>query len=130
MTLAMLNEYRDLVLKESNMRELIYGLRAKAGPQSPRYTGMPHNSTVRDKVSELAIEIADLEARCAELRRCISEYSEVEAWISDIPDDYTRIIFRLRYIRAMGWQEVADCVGGNNTAGSVKAIAYRYLENL
>ena len=128
MTLEKLNGHRDLVLKLHKAMEMVSRLREKAEPHSPSLTGMPHGSGIGDKVADLAIEIADLEARCGYLNAAIAEDKEVEEWIAAIPDDMIRLIFRLRFIRGMEWKVVADFVGGYNTEDSVRSIAYRYLK--
>ena len=127
MTLERLNEHRDLVLKLHKAMEMVSRLREKAEPHSPSLTGMPHGSGVGDKVADLAIEIADLEARCDYLKAVIAEDKEVEDWIVAIPDDMLRLIFRLRFNRGMEWKVVADFVGGHNTEDGIKALAYRFL---
>ena len=125
-TLSQLNEYRALVLKLYNAQELIDRLRSKALPQSPQITGLPHGSYVTDVVGMAAAEIADLEDRCAQLRIEIEARSDIVKWITDIPDNLIRTVFRLRFLRALCWKDVAECIGGN-TEDSVKAAAYRYL---
>ena len=129
MTLERLNEHRDLVLKFHKAMEMVSRLREKAEPHSPSLTGMPHGSGVGDKVADLAIEIADLEARCDYLKAVIAEDKEVEDWIVAIPDDMLRLIFRLRFIRGLEWKRTADYLGGGNNENSVKIMAYRYLES-
>ena len=129
MTLEKLNEHRDLVLKLHRAMEMVSRLREKAEPHSPSLTGMPHGSGVGDKVADLAIEIADLEARCDYLKAAIAEDKEVEDWIVAIPDDMLRLIFRLRFIRGLEWKRTADYLGGGNNENSVKIMAYRYLES-
>ena len=129
MTLERLNEHRDLVLKLHKAMEMVSRLREKAEPHSPSLTGMPHGSGVGDKVADLAIEIADLEARCDYLKAVIAEDKEVEDWIVAIPDDMLRLIFRLRFIRGLEWKRTADYLGGGNNENSVKIMAYRYLES-
>ena len=56
------------------------------------------------------------------------EKALVTAYITQIPDDQTRMIFRLRFLRGLTWSEVAALIGGRNTESAVKNICYRYLE--
>ena len=48
--------------------------------------------------------------------------------VDTIPDIQTRLIFRLRFLRCMTWDEVADTIGGRNTVSGVKKTCYRYLD--
>ena len=89
---------------------------------------MPHGSGVSDKVGRLAVEIDEMERRVRELEAEI-EKSElpVFTFISGIEDSWTRMLFRLRFIRGMDWKEVASIIGGGNTVKSVANACYRYL---
>ncbi len=131
MTLQELNTYFDLNDKLAKAKEMLERLQATILPGSPVLTGMPHSPGVKDKVGNLAIEIVDLEARISFLEGEIKEQEKrIEKYIMDIDDDYTRIIFRLRFQRALKWEDVRDIIGGNNTVESVKSICYRYVEKL
>ncbi|MCM1166427.1 MAG: hypothetical protein NC299_13355 [Lachnospiraceae bacterium] len=52
----------------------------------------------------------------------------VEQYISNIGELFVRRIFEKRFIQRKRWSEIADELGGQNTAGSVSKICYRYLE--
>lgn len=84
-----------------------------------------------DKVGDLAVEIADMSERVRYLREEITrQEQEVEAFISSIQDEYTALLFRLRFLRCLTWGEVAGVVGGSNTEDGVKSTCYRYLASL
>ena len=57
------------------------------------------------------------------------EKKKLEKYIGAIKDDQTRMIFRLRFIHCMTWPQVAEAIGGRNTASSVRAICYRHLKS-
>ena len=90
---------------------------------------MPHAPGVRDKVGDLAVEIADMSGSVEALR---SEVRESEAqilpYITGIRDNQTRLVFRLRFLRGLTWKEVARVIGGRNSEDSVKMVCYRYLD--
>ena len=65
MTLQKLSEYYKLRQRLSKDRELLASLRARATPGAQSIDGMPLASAVRDKVGDLAAEIADLERQIA-----------------------------------------------------------------
>ncbi len=54
--------------------------------------------------------------------------SDVTDYIMSIKDSQTRLIFKLRCMNLMGWNEIAAAVGGGNTEYTVKKRFYRYIE--
>lgn len=111
--------------------EMLQSLRDAAFPGSQKLDGMPHAPGVKDKVGDLAIEIADLEAQMRYLNKEIKRTErQVSRFIHAIPDEHIRLVFRLRFLRGLTWAEVAAVIGGRNTEAAVKSTCYRYLENL
>ncbi len=130
MTLRELSKYYKLHERLERNREMLSSLSAAAGPGAQVLTGMPHATGVSDKVSDLVIEMADLDERIAYLEvECAQEKKKLEQYIGKIRDDQTRMVFRLRFIHCMTWPQVANTIGGHNTERSVKAICYRYLKS-
>ena len=131
MTLIELNRYFELVSNLARTKELLDNLRAAAYPASPTLTGMPHAPGVKDKVGDLAVEIADLETRTEYIQKEIEvQKSVVEEFVETIDDYYLRTIFRLRFKRGLSWKEVAIVVGGRNSEEGVKSACYRYLKKV
>ncbi len=131
MTLKELNTYFELVNRLNKANEMLENLRAAASPSSPILTGMPHASGVKDKVGDLAAEIADLEARIKYYYQERDAHKEmVERFVSKIDDMFLKTIFRLRFERGLSWKEVASILGGGNSENSVKSACYRYLGKL
>ncbi len=128
MTLRELSIYYKLHERLERNREMLSSLSAAAGPGAQVITGMPHAPGVSDKVGDLAAELWDLQDRINYLEsRCDEEKKKLEKYIGAIKDDQTRMIFRLRFIHCMTWLQVAEAIGGRNTANSVKLICRRYL---
>ena len=128
MTLIELNRYFELVSNLARTKELLDNLRAAAYPASPALTGMPHAPGVKDKVGDLAVEIADLETRKEYIEQeNEAQKSIVEEFVQTIDDPYLRTLFRLRFERGLSWKEVAYVLGGGNTEKNVKESCYRYL---
>ena len=131
MTLIELNRYFELVSSLARTKELLDNLRAAAYPASPALTGMPHAPGVKDKVGDLAVEIADLETRREYIEKEIRrQKSKVEGFVATIDDYYLRTLFRLRFERGLSWKEVATIIGGRNSEESVKSACYRYLKKV
>ena len=128
MTLDELNQHFVLRKRLDRAKEMLASFRAAAHPGAQTLTGMPHSPGVSDKVGDLAIEIWDLQSRIDHLEsKCAEEKKKLEKYIGGIKDDQTRMIFRLRFIHCMTWLQVAEAIGGRNTANSVKLICHRYL---
>lgn len=123
-----LHYHWDLRQKLEENMELLASLEAKVVPQAQRLDGMPHASSIRDPVADLATEISDLKKCIDDLNAEISRSEAVvTAYIQTIEDDRTRMIFRLRFIRGFSWKEVAALIGGKNTESAVKLTCHRYL---
>lgn len=58
----------------------------------------------------------------------LEKTNEVEEFIASIDDSRMRRIINLRFIENMTWNEVADCIGGGNTEGSIKMAFQRFME--
>lgn len=128
MTLKELSNYYHLHGRLERNREMLSSLYAAAGLGAQVITGMPHAPGVSDSVGDLSIEIEELKSRISNLEsKCAQEKKQLEAYISTIKDDQTRMIFRLRFLHCMTWRQVADSIGGRNSANSVKLICHRYL---
>lgn len=54
--------------------------------------------------------------------------NKVEEFIAGIDDSRMRRIISLRFTDGLSWNEVADCIGGGNTAGSVKMAFQRFMK--
>lgn len=129
MTLQELSQYFKLREQLARDEEILESLKATACPGAQVLTGMPHAPGVRDKVGDLAVEIADMESQIEYLQEKISqEEAKVSVFISTIENDQTRMVFRIRFLRGLAWKEVAAVIGGRNTESGVKSLCYRYLE--
>lgn len=129
MTLKELSKYYKLHERLERNRQMLSSLYATAGLGAQEITGMPHTPGVSDQVSSLLIEIEDLKERISHLEsECAQEKKILERYIATIEDDQTRMVFRLRFVHCMTWPQVAEAIGGRNTANSVKLICYRHLD--
>lgn len=128
MTLEDLNQHLALRERLEKAQEMIVSLREAAHPGSSRLSGMPHAPGVKDKVGDLAVEIADLSSRIEYLNAELARQAEpIEAFIAAIEDDQTRLIFRLRFLRGLSWKEVSQILGQYTSEASVKTACYRFF---
>lgn len=92
-------------------------------------TGIRGKGKYADKVADAAISIAETEQK---IRKKLVELekakSRITNYILGIDDCQTRLIFKLRCLDLLNWNDVADEVGGMNSEYSVKKRFYRYLE--
>lgn len=129
MTLQDLNQHAQLRRELAKAERLRENLRTAAEPGAQALTGLPHVPGWRDKLGDLAAEIADVSGEIERLRARIREQEpDISAFIHSIWDGQTRTIFHLRFLRGLGWGDIARAVGGGNTAGSVRIICHRYLK--
>ena len=128
MTMDELNQHLALRQQLQRDREILASLETRAVPGAQVLTGMPHAPGVVAKVEIFAVEIADFRERIRALEDEIREQQKaVEAFIDGIEPDWVRLIFRLRFIHALQWKEVAYMLGGDNTEERVKRLCYRYM---
>ena len=120
MTLQELSKYYDIQMTLEKDREALERLRQRITPASPQLTGMPHTPGVRDKVGDLAVELADMDER-------IRWLEELAAQEKPKVDARMYLVFRLRFIRCYSWAEVAGVLGKGYTEDGVSRMAYNYL---
>lgn len=129
MTLQELTQQIKLRERLERDKEILEYLKAAACPGAQVITGMPHAPGVKNKVGDLAIEIADMKERIRYLEAEIAEKeAEVIEFIGTIEDERLRVIFRLRFVRCLTWQQTADAMGLE--AESVRKTCSRYLSGL
>lgn len=110
-------------------KEEIERIRASVLPKGVRFGTVSGSGKYQDMVAEAASMIADTEKKIKKkLLELEMARSEIIHYIMDIDDCQTRLIFKLRCLDHMTWNEVADKVGGMNSEYSVKKRFYRYLE--
>ena len=108
--------------------DILQNLKRSVGPGTQALTGMPHAPGVKDKVGDLATEIAYMERRVAALQAKVDDQAvEVRNFIAGVQDDQMKIILSLRYIRGLTWIEVALVLGGRNTGSGVRSAVWRFF---
>lgn len=112
MTVQELSRYLTLRKQIDEDKEIYENMCQKMGPASPSLSGMPHTPGVRDKVGDLAADLADLDAGIKELEAEAERVlPEIEEFCVSISDPRMRLIFRLRFVRCRSWAEIAGTLG-------------------
>lgn len=128
MTLEELNRHLALRQQLQRDKEILASLESRAVPGGQVLTGMPHAPGVSNKVEMYAVEIADFKAHIDELETEITEQQKgIEEWIKTVPPTL-RLIFRLRFLRAMQWKEVAYMMGNSYTGDGVYRTVHNYFQ--
>jgi len=131
MTQRELARYLELKERLERNEETLESLRSSAEPGAQRITGMPSGKGAKDRIGNLAAEIRDFEAATEALRARVKKAeNQVFAFISGVKDERMRLILRLRFVRLLTWQEIADMLGGENTDETVRRSYYRYMEKM
>lgn len=129
MTLADLNSHLDMVIELKKARAMLASMQGMVlGAQ--QLDGMPHGQGAARSTENLSILLETEIDNVNRLEQVVERSErEIRKWIDEIPDSRTRIIFNLRYLCGMGWQQVAEVIGGKNTENAVKSQCYRYLQS-
>lgn len=144
---------REMAVRQRRMRSLIQkiiaaendlaALREDAGQiGSPALSDMPKASSVSSAVERDAMGLMAKEAQVVKLKalyqdalnkqgdalmREVKDTIRLTEQISKIDDAYIRLIFTLRFVDCLPWEEVALGVGASATVESVKKACYRYI---
>jgi len=82
------------------------------------------------------VAVPDYERRVERLRKklqrrledLMNKREELEEYIETVPDSLIRMILTLRYINGLSWRQIANHIGGGNTADSVRMMHNRFLK--
>ena len=131
MTLQDLNRYLSLCKQLEKARESLLDLQEAAVPGAQVLTGMPHTPGVKDKVGNLAIEIADTKDAIKEMEAEVQALGEeVNIFIKTIPYVELRTIFRLRFIRMLTWEDVAEVFRWRYSESTLRRRVEQYMKTV
>lgn len=117
---------REIEMDQRRLREL----EGRLGPLSPKITGMPKGTRTDSNMDQLVAEIVDIQALIAAKQlQCIHERNRLERYIESIADSEMRIMFTLRFVNGLSWNQVAAHMGEGYVADSLKKKCYRYLRS-
>lgn len=131
MDISTLKQYYLLEGEIRNEEEKIAKIEAKlcASPEFDK-NGVPKSPTPRNRVEETYIELI---ARKEDLQRKVAEFKEmkasIERYIENIDDLLIHRIAEERFVNNKRFREIADELGGKNTAESVRKMLNRYIQS-
>ncbi len=106
-----LSQYRDMVWLEQEIEQEIDALRTRYIGKAITYSDMP---TAHNSERDLSDYIAKLDELLLELQhrkeQAISIYRSIEQTICRVDLERERKLLRLRYLRCMTWEEVAEAM--------------------
>ncbi len=126
MTLKELNELDDIIKLISRTKDKLMKVELSLYPGGINYDGMPKSPAYKNKMESLMTEKISLEKRLENLNM---ERIRREEYIANITDYHIRLIIELHFVDKLTWRQVAQRIGGNNTADSVRMLCKRYVEN-
>ncbi|MDR1158340.1 MAG: hypothetical protein LBK75_08595 [Oscillospiraceae bacterium] len=127
MNLQELSRCFELRQRLERDKEILLSLQEAAYPKAT-ISDVPRQPGHRDRIGDLAVEIADMKERIRHLQGVIAaEEKAVSTFIETIGDERMRVILRLRFLRGLEWGAVANVLGGGNTEEGVKSACYRLL---
>lgn len=97
------------------------------GTTSPA-NGMPRGGTLSDKTA-LAADIADLKVIIqSKHAMCIALYNKIMHFVACIDDSLMRQIIMHRHLDMMTWCDIAQKVGGGNSADGIRMMYERFID--
>lgn len=120
---------KELVMWQERLTDLQadIALGTKTLDGMPRSITNKINKPVEDKAIRLQEVSKIIEGKISEIQYAISE---VEEFIVTIEDPLMRLIIECRCCKLYTWENVAEVVGGNNTAESVRQLYHRFIKDL
>ena len=103
--------------------DMVESLREKADVQSPNMDGMPHGTDVADKVGNIAVAIADLNARIQWLEDETEKGDEaVREYANTFEDERIQMAIQTRYIGCFSWADTAMLLGPRYSGKSIRRL--------
>lgn len=128
MTIEELKQYQHLQGEISFWQKELEKAMQKSYVKSPQLTGLPVSKTLADITAQRAIEAEEILSTIRMMqRRAVRMLREIATFIKGIDDPLIRAIIYGRYIKGMTWNQLADSVGGKNTADGLRKLHNRYF---
>lgn len=109
--------------------EMAQSIRDRGGLRAASLSAMPRGSDVADRVGEIAIAAADLDARIKDLEDQVEAGDQaVRAFANQAGDVRVQQIILLRFVACLTWEQVAAMLGERYDASRCRRILSRYME--
>ena len=104
-----LSRYLEILAEEKDIREEIAYWESKAQKVTASWSAVPSGGKGSDKVQTGAIKVAELrESLMDKINQLASVRIEIERAIGTVQDDTQRRLLRLRYIKGIGFNKIAE----------------------
>lgn len=111
------------------LKERIEELESAAEGTTTRITGMPGGGVISDKVADGAIKLTALRLKLEAARLdALDELYRLTDYIEGIDDPLMRQIMQYRHVNGLGWEQVAEHIGGGMTGESCRVVHWRFLK--
>lgn len=93
-----------------------------------KITGMPHVSGASRSIENYAVLMAEQEELIkSKICQSIILYNRLNRYIATVEDSLMRQILSYRYVNGLNWTQVAENIGGGNTADGVRVMHNRFI---
>ena len=132
MTLKELSQLYYLNKEIERDKKRLRELKAEQIKITAGYNDMPTGTkTIHDPMAEKVADIVDLEEILRlNIQKRYYEEKRIMHFIASIDDCLLRLVFKLRFVDCKKWWEVANELGGNNTADSTRKACMRYIYSI
>lgn len=128
MTLERLKNLYHLQNEIDLLQQRIDALKGEAEQITQKLSHAPGGNT-DDKLGKIIAAYIDLEQELDTKRQeLLTERADTMRYINSICDSQTRLIFWLRFVDHLTWEQVALRLGGINSADNCKMIMFRYIK--
>lgn len=104
-----LSRYLEILAEEKDIREEIAYWESKAQKVTASWSAVPSGGKGSDKVQTGAIKVAELrESLKDKINQLAAVRIEIERAIGTVQDDTQRRLLRLRYIKGIGFNKIAE----------------------
>ena len=104
-----LSRYLEVLAEEKDIREEIAYWESKAQKVTASWSAVPSGGKGSDKVQMGAIKVAELrESLMDKINQLAAVRIEIERAIGTVQDDTQRRLLRLRYIKGIGFNKIAE----------------------
>lgn len=128
MTRQKLENWRYTEIELKRISDQLGELEGRALPKSPDWSGKGRSASPSILLDRLVPDIIEQQRKLGEKRsRLLSELREIEEFVERITDKQAKMIIIFRCHDRLTWWEIADRIGGKNTADNCKKRYYRFI---